>query len=206
MGFASILPRRSLSKPSILHEHYPYLLNGMWIGAPNQVFSTDITFLPLARGFMYLATVTDWFSRYVLSQELSNTLTVEFCLVALDKALLRARPEYFNVDQGSQFTSIAFLERLKQEGIKISMDGKGRCIDNIYQERGWWSLKYEKIYLHQYETVKELYIGVDEYYEHFNNSRPHQALLYATPHEVYHGIRPKYAKGRYKGFEVKRAK
>jgi putative transposase len=206
MGFLSILPRRSLSKPSASHPHYPYLLNGLWIGAPNQVFSTDITFLPLASGFVYLVTVTDWFSRYVLAREISNTMTVDFCLVALEVALQKACPEYFNTDQGSQFTSEAFLELLQQRGIKISMDGKGRCIDNVYQERGWWSLKYEKIYLHRYETVRALRAGVDEYIEHFNCSRPHQALLYATPNEIYHGIEPKYSKGEYTGFEVKKAK
>jgi putative transposase len=126
--------------------------------------------------------------------------------MALEKALQRSCPEYFNMDQGSQFTSAAFLGILRQWGIKISMDGKGRCIDNVYQERGWWSLKYEKIYLYRYETVKELQAGTDEYIEHFNNNRPHQALLYATPNEIYHGITPKYAKGKYKGFEVKKAK
>lgn len=206
LGFSSILPRGNLSKPDTQHIHYPYLLNGLWIGEPNQVFSSDITFLPLIRGFVYLVTITDWFSRYVLARELSNTMTVDFCITALDKALQKAHPEYFNTDQGSQFTSSAFLERLQQQGIKISMDGKGRCIDNVYQERGWWSLKYEKVYLHRYETVKELSTGVDEYFEHFNNNRPHQALLYATPHEIYHRIKPKYSKGQYKGFEVKKAK
>ncbi len=206
MGFSSLLPRRNLSKSAVAHQHYPYLLNGLWIGAPNQVFSTDITFLPLAGGFVYLTTVTDWFSRYVLARELSNTMTVDFCIVALEKAIQIACPEYFNMDQGAQFTSAAFLGILQQRGIKISMDGRGRCIDNVYQERGWWSLKYEKIYLHRYETVKELRVGVDEYFEHFNYCRPHQALLYATPNEIYHRIKPKYSKGQYKGFKVKRAK
>lgn len=206
LGFLSVLPGRSLSKPSIEHPRYPYLLNGLWVGAPNQIFSTDITFLPLASGFIYLTTITDWFSRYILARELSNTMAVDFCLLVLEKALQRACPEYFNMDQGSQFTSAAFIELLEQRGIKISMDGKGRCIDNVYQERGWWSLKYEKIYLHRYETVKELRHGVDEYIEHFNHNRPHQGLLYATPHEIYYGIKPKYSKGEYKGFEVKKAK
>lgn len=205
LGFSSLLPRKSLSKPSLLHPHCPYLLNGLWIGAPNQVYSTDITFLPLEKGFVYLVTVTDWFSRYILSREISNTLTVDFCLIAVERALQRACPEYFNMDQGSQFTSTAFLGLLRQYGIKISMDGKGRCIDNVYQERSWWSLKYEKIYLHRYETVRELCAGVDEYFEHFNHKRPHEALLYATPHEIYHGITPKHSKGQYKGFGVKKA-
>jgi putative transposase len=205
LGFISILPGKNLSKPSPSHPHYPYLLNGLWIGAPNQVYSTDITFLPLAKGFVYLATVTDWFSRYILSRELSNTMTVDFCLVALERALKNVAPEYFNMDQGSQFTSAVFLGALSKRGIKISMDGKGRCIDNVYQERGWWSLKYEKIYLNRYETVRELCAGVDEYYDHFNYRRPHEALLYATPYEIYHGIKPKYSKGQYRGFEVKKA-
>lgn len=206
LGFLSSLPRKSLSTPTASHPRYPYLLNGLWIGAPNQVFSTDITFLPLANGFVYLTTVTDWFSRYVLARELSNTMTVDFCLAALQKALQIARPEYFNMDQGSQFTSAAFLAILQEQGIKISMDGKGRCIDNVYQERGWWSLKYEKVYLYRYETVKELRMGIDEYFRHFNYTRPHQALLYATPNEIYHGIKPKYSKGEYTGFAVKKAK
>jgi putative transposase len=206
LGFLSVLPRKNLSKPAPSHPHYPYLLNGLWIGAPNQVFSIDITFLPLVNGFVYLVTVTDWFSRYMVARELSNTMTVDFCLSALEKALQYACPEYFNMDQGSQFTSAAFLGVLQQRGIKISMDGKGRCIDNVYQERGWWSLKYEKIYLYRYETVRELRAGVDDYIEHFNHNRPHQGLLYATPNEIYHGIKPKYSKGEYKGFEVKKAR
>jgi putative transposase len=206
LAFQSILPRKSLSKLSKEHPHCPYLLNGMWIGVPNQVFSTDITYLPLAKGFIYLVTITDWFSRYVLARELSNTLTTDFCLRALEKALQIACPEYFNMDQGSQFTSTVFTDSLNKRGIKISMDGQGRCIDNIYQERAWWSLKYEKIYLYRYENVKELCIGVDEYIEHFNHNRPHQGLLYATPYEIYHKIKPRYSKGEYKGFEVKKAK
>ena len=206
LGFMSILPGPNLSKAAASHPCYPYLLNGLWISKPNQVFSTDITFLPLAKGFVYLATVTDWFSRYVLAKELSNTMTVDFCLEVLKKALQTACPEYFNTDQGSQFTSAAFLGILQQRGVKISMDGKGRCIDNVYQERGWWSLKYEHVYLHRYDSVKELRIGVDGYLKHFNNDRPHQALLYATPNEIYHGMKPKYSKGQYKGFKVKKAK
>jgi putative transposase len=206
LGFQSILPRRNLSKPSPLHPSYPYLLNGMWIGAPNQVFSTDITFLPMATGFVYLVTVTDWFSRYVLSYEISNTMTVEFCLVALERALQMARPEYFNMDQGAQFTSAAFLGVLNKHGIKISMDSKGRCIDNVYQERGWWSFKYEELYPNPQETVKEVWQQADAYFIRFNGVRPHEALLYATPREIYYGITPKFTKGQYTGFEVKHAK
>lgn len=206
LGFQSILPRKNLSKPSPLYQIYPYLLNGMWIGAPNQVFSTDITFLPMATGFVYLVTVTDWFSRYILSYELSNTMTVDFCLIALERALKIALPEYFNTDQGSQFTSTAFLGVLREHGIKISMDGKGRCIDNIYQERGWWSYKYEELYPNPQETVGELSQQAESYFTRFNVERPHEALLYATPQEIYRGITPKYSKGQYTGFEVKHAK
>jgi len=129
LGFLSTFPKKSLSSRDELHPTYPYLLNGLWIDAPNKVFSTDITFLPLAKGFVYLVTVIDWFSRYILSREISNTMTADFCLVALGKALQIARPEYFNTDQGSQFTSNAFLTLLKEKKIKISMDGRGRCID-----------------------------------------------------------------------------
>jgi putative transposase len=206
LGFLSILPRTNLSRSNKQHVNYPYLLNGLWIGKPNQVFSTDITFLPLATGFVYLITVTDWFSRYVLARELSNTMTVDFCLIALEKALQIACPEYFNMDQGSQFTSTAFLEKLKEREIKISMDGTGRCIDNVYQERMWWSLKYEEIYLNEYKTVASICASVYKYCDHFNQRRPHQALLYATPFEIYNGIKPKYSKGVYKGFEVKKSK
>lgn len=205
LGFRSILPRPSLSKPSKFHEHYPYLLNGMWIDKPNQVFSTDITFIPLVNGFIYLVTVTDWFSRYTLSWELSNTLSVDFCLAALEKAFERAIPTYFNTDQGSQFTSAAFIEALKKRSVTISFDGVGRAIDNVYQERSWWSLKHEKLHPGGCSTVTEAYAAIGEYYAYFNSSRPHQALLYATPNEIYCGITPKWSKGEYKGFKVKEA-
>jgi putative transposase len=205
LGFRSILPSKNLSAGSAAHRKYPYLLNDLWIGQPNQVYSTDITFLPVAKGFVYLATVMDWFSRYIISWEISNSMTVDFCLRCLKSALNKAIPEYFNTDQGSQFTSAVFLEELKSRGIRISMDGKGRAVDNVYQERGWWSLKYEKIYPHRYETVKEIIVGVKDYVEHFNMRRPHQALLYATPHEIYHGDVPLFSKGIYKGFQVKKA-
>ena len=205
LGFRSILPRKNLSIPSLPNDQYPYLLNGLWIGHSNQVYSTDITFLPVSKGFVYLATIMDWFSRYILSWEISNSMTVDFCLRCLENALEKAIPEYFNTDQGSQFTSNLFLEKLKSHGIRISMDGKGRAIDNVYQERGWWSLKYEKIYPNRYETVKELIAGVRDYIWHFNMRRPHQALLYATPHEIYYGKTPLFSKGVYEGFMVKKA-
>ena len=205
LGFRSILPSPQLSKPSKSYLRYPYLMNGMWISKPNQVFSTDITFIPMRKGFMYLVTVVDWFSRYTLSWELSNTLSVDFCLVALERAFKIGIPIYFNTDQGSQFTSNAFIEALTKHGIKISFDGIGRAIDNVYQERGWWSFKYEKLYPGCYETAPEVLQAAHEYYDYFNCRRPHQALLYATPHEIYYAITPKYSKGTYEGFKVKEA-
>ena len=205
LGFLSILPRPNLSKSCPENAHFPYLLNGMWIGAANQVFSIDITFLPLANGYVYLCAICDWFSRRVMSWEISNTMTVDFCIVALERALKQAIPEYFNTDQGSQFTSKEFIEKLQEYLITISMDGKGRCIDNVYQERAWWSLKYECIYLYRPETVLELIKLVREYFNHFNTARPHQALLYATPDEIYYKQQPKFSKGLYTGYEVKKA-
>jgi len=206
MGFESILPKKNLSKPDLSHLKYPYLLNGMTVFRPNQIFSSDITFLPTSSGFVYLVIIMDWYSRYILSWEISNTISSHFCIEALKRALKIASPEYFNTDQGSQFTSHDFLNVLKALPIKISMDGKGRAIDNVYLERGWWSLKYEKIYLNEYKTVLALTKAVAEYVDYYNARRPHQALLYATPQEIYHGITPKYSKGIYHGFEVKRAK
>jgi len=206
LGFHSSLPKPQLSKKGKEVPSYPYLLNGMWIGRANQVFSTDITFIPVSKGFVYLVTVVDWFSRYVLSWELSNTLSVDFCIRAVERALEIAIPEYFNTDQGSQFTSEVFVSMLQRHNIKISFDGKGRAIDNIYQERGWWSLKYEKLYTACCDTVPEVMKAITEYYRHFNLYRPHQALLYAVPSEIYHGVTPRYAKGKYEGFKVKEAK
>jgi len=196
LGFRSIFPKPNLSKPAASHKYYPYLLNNMWIDRINKVFSTDITFIPVGKGFVYLATVT----------EVSNTLSVDFCLRVLEKALEKAIPEYFNTDQGAQFTSNAFLKMLEKHEIKISFDGVGRAIDNIYQERSWWSLKYELIYPGCYETVSEVVEAIDKYYEYFNSERPHEALLYATPYEIHHRISPKYSKGVYTGFKVKKAK
>jgi putative transposase len=140
-----------------------------------------------------------------MSWEISNTLTTDFCLTACENALRRMVPTHFNVDQGAQFTSTAFLSLLAGHGIKISMDGRGRAVDNVYQERGWWSLKYEKIYPGRYGTMRDLIEAIKEYYHYYNNQRPHQALLYATPHEILTGISPKYSKGRYEGFTVKKA-
>lgn len=206
LGFRSILPGPNLSKASKCHPRYPYLLNGMYIAYAGQVCSADITFIPLLGGFIYLVSVSDWFSRRVLAWRVSNTLTVDFCLDVCESALREIVPTYFNVDQGSQFTSLAFVGLLTERGVKVSMDGKGRAVDNVYQERGWWSLKYEKIYPGRYNNVKEVTEAIREYYQYFNLERPHQALLYATPHEIFHGIPPKYAKGKYEGFEVKKAR
>ena len=205
LGFRSFLPGPNLSKPNTSHKQYPYLLNGLWITSPLQVLSADITYIPVKGGFIYLVSITDWFSRYIVSWETSNTLSVDFCVRALEAALEKGIPTYFNVDQGSQFTSIAFIEVLEKHSIRISMDGRGRAIDNVYQERGWWSLKYERIYPGRYETVSEVCKAIEEYYYHFNNQRPHEGLLYATPYEVHNGITPKYMKGKYEGFKVKEA-
>ena len=206
LGYLSILPRKNLSKSSSSHQKFPYLLNGMWIEKPNQVFSTDITFLPLKNGFVYLVMVIDWYSRYILSWEISNSMSVHFCIEALEKALRISIPDFFNTDQGSQFTSNEFVDILLNHSIKVSMDGVGRAIDNVYMERGWWSLKYEMFYVNAPETAQEMYKLVSDYVDHFNMKRPHQALLYAVPHEIYHGITPKYSKGKYNGFRVKCAK
>lgn len=205
LGFRSILPSANTSKSNIQNEHYPYLLNGLWLNKPNQVFSTDITYIPVKKGFIYLASVIDWFSRYILSWEISNTLSADFCVRALEKALEYGIPDYFNTDQGSQFTSEPFIKVLKNNSIKISMDGKGRAIDNVYKERTWWSLKHEKIYPGCYESVPEVCDAINDYYLHYNTIRPHQALFYATPYEIYNNITPKFSKGDYKGFKVKEA-
>lgn len=191
MGIEAIYPKPNLSRPDNAARKYPYLLRGLAITRPNQVWSTDITYIRLERGFVYLTAVIDWHSRYVISWELSNTLDTEFCLNALDRALVKMRPEIFNTDQGVQFTSEAFTGRLTQAGISISMDGRGRALDNIFVERLWRSLKYENIYLHNYRTMKEAYEGIKRYFDFYNNERPHQSLDYKTPWEVYSGIAQK---------------
>ncbi len=185
MGLQAIYPRRSLSAPGEAHRIYPYLLRGLQILRPDQAWSTDITYLPLRRGFVYLVAVMDWFSRYVLSWRISNTLDVVFCLEALEEALSHATPEIFNTDQGSQFTSADYTGRIEVAGIRMSMDGRGRALDNVFIERVWRSLKYEDIYLKGYETVPEITDGVDDYFTFYNHERFHQSLAYATPAEVY---------------------
>jgi putative transposase len=185
MGIEALRPKKNLSKASKDHLIYPYLLRGVKISSTNQVWSSDITYLPLYEGYAYLVAVIDWFSRYVLSWELSNTLDVYFCLEALGKALKRSKPEIFNTDQGSQFTSKAFTSKVIDNEIGMSMDSKGRALDNIFIERLWRSLKYEDIYIKDYQTMEELTVGLENYFSFYNNERIHQSLNYKTPAEVY---------------------
>ncbi len=189
MGIRAIMPRLNTSKPTPGHKVYPYLLRGLKIVRQNQVWATDITFIRLRGGFMYLTAVIDLFSRYVLSWELSNTMDAGFCVEAVESALARApeTPEIFNTDQGSQFTSQVFTEALLRRDIRISMDGKGRAIDNVFVERLWWSVKHECTYLQQWDTVPELRSALKGYFEFFNTERLHQSLNYKTPKEVYFG-------------------
>jgi len=185
MGIMAIYPHPNTSKPSRGHKVYPYLLRGLTINRVNQVWATDITYIPMARGFMYLVAIMDWYSRYVLAWRLSNTLDVDFCIDALEEALSKGTPEMFNTDQGSQFTSEAFTGILLKRDIQISMDGKGRCRDNVFVERLWRSLKYEEVYLKGYQRVPEARAGIGAYLGFYNEERPHQALGYRTPREVF---------------------
>jgi putative transposase len=176
-------PRTSKAAPE--HEVYPYLLKGLEVNRVNQVWMADITYIPMARGFLYLVAIMDWHSRYVLAWRLSNTLEVDFCVTALEEALGKGRPEIFNTDQGSQFTSAAFTGRLLEQGIQISMDGKGRYTDNIFVERLWRSIKYEEVYLKAYQNRSDARAGIGAYLDFYNQERPHQALGYQTPGEVF---------------------
>ena len=186
MAIEAIYRKPNTSRPAPGHRIYPYLLRGVAITRPNQVWSTDITYIPMARGFVYLVAVVDWFSRRVLAWRLSITLDVSFCIEALEEALSKyGKPEIFNTDQGSQFTSEAFTGRLKKEGIEISMDGKGRWCDNVFVERLWRSLKYEHVYLHAYESVTEARSKIGRYFEFYNEQRPHSSLGAQTPDQVY---------------------
>lgn len=186
MGLMALFPKRNLSKPAPGHKIYPYLLRGLSILRPNHVWSTDITYVRLAQGFVYLVAIIDWHSRYVLSWGISVTLESGFCLEALDQAIrMYGKPDIFNSDQGSQFTSTEFTDRLKSEGIRISMDGRGRAMDNIFVERLWRSVKYEEIYLYDYATVTELIQGLKKYFWFYNTERQHQSLDYQTPQDVY---------------------
>jgi len=185
MGLQAVFPGRKTTIPAKEHKIYPYLLRGLAITRPNQVWSTDITYIPMVKGFMYLAAVIDWYSRYVLSWTLSNTLEGTFCLEALEQALQRGTPDIFNSDQGSQFTAHAFTSRLTAVNIRVSMDGRGRALDNIFVERLWRTVKYEDIYLKNYENVPALTVGLNHYFAFYNEDRLHQHLGYSTPKEVH---------------------
>jgi putative transposase len=185
MGLKAIYRRPKTSKPAPGHKIYPYLLGGLKITRPNQVWAADITYIPMARGFLYLVAIIDWYTRYVLSWRLSNTLDADFCVEALEEALRKGRPDIFNTDQGSQFTSEAFTGLLEQHGIRISMDGKGSYNDNLFIERLWRTVKYEEVYLKAYQDARDARIGLGSYFCFYNAERPHQALGYRTPAEVF---------------------
>jgi putative transposase len=188
MGLTAIYPKRNLSKPAPGHKIYPYLLKGLAILRPNQVWSTDITYIRLKQGFVYLVAVIDWHSRYVLSWGVSVTMESNFCLEALEQALRKyGVPDIFNTDQGSQFTCTAFTDLLKAVGAQISMDSRGRALDNIFVERLWRTVKYEEVFLHDYATVEEAIESLKKYFVFYNTERLHQSLDYKTPQEVYEG-------------------
>lgn len=187
MGLEAVYPKPKLSVAGRGHKVFPYLLRDVKIERVDQVWSTDITYVPMPSGFMYLAAVIDWYSRYVLAWRLSNTLDGSFCLEMLDEALGQGRPEVFNTDQGVQFTAEAFTSRLVSAGVAVSMDGKGRCLDNVFVERLWRTVKYEDLYLRCYETVPALTQGLVRYFPFYNEERPHQGLGYRTPAAVYGG-------------------
>jgi putative transposase len=186
LGLVAVYPKPRLSGSHPEHRIYPYLLRGLAIERPNQVWSTDITYIRMRGGFMYLTAVIDWYSRFVLSWRLSNSLSEDFCVEALEAALHGyGKPEIFNTDQGSQFTGHAFTGVLIQAGVQISMDGRGRALDNVFVERLWRTVKYEDIYLKRYELVPELQQGLGQYFGYYNYERPHQSLAYQRPWQVY---------------------
>lgn len=185
MGIQAIYPKPNLSKASPGHKIFPYLLRGIKIQRINQVWSTDITYIRMKNGFLYLTAVIDWYSRYVLAWKISNSLDGLFCREVLLQALERATPEIFNTDQGSQYTCEEFINILLDRGIKPSMDGRGRALDNVFVERLWRSVKYENIFLKEYETGRELHYGLKEYFKHYNERRPHQSLNNQYPAVVY---------------------
>jgi putative transposase len=188
MGLEAIYPKPRLSQGNKEHEKYPYLLKGLQIERPNHVWCTDITYIPMTKGFIYLVAIMDWFSRYVLSWNVSITMEVDFCLEALENALKRqASAEIFNSDQGSQFTSKVFTNRVKDAGMKISMDGRGRVFDNIFIERLWRTVKYEEVYLKEYHDVLDAVKNLGSFFRRYNEYRPHQSLEYKTPEEIHLG-------------------
>jgi putative transposase len=185
MGLEAIYPKPRLSQPGAVSQKYPYLLRNVTIDRLNYVWSTDITYIRLAKGFVYLVAILDWFSRYVLAWELSITLDTSFCLEALEKAFQVATPDIFNTDQGVQFTSNEYIQRLKEANVRISWDGRGRALDNIFVERLWRSVKYEEVFIKDYRTVTDARKGLQEYFQFYNHKRIHQALDYQTPAQVY---------------------
>jgi putative transposase len=195
MGLEGLHPRRRTTVADPDARAYPYLLRDRVLTRPDEVWSSDITYVPMRRGFMYLTAVIDWYSRYVLSWRLSNTLDVGFCLEALDEALGRGRPEIFNTDQGSQFTSREYTGRLEGAGVAVSRDGRGRALDNVFVERLWRSVKYEDIYIKDYERVPDLESGLTAYFRFYDEERPHQSLDYRTPGEVYRAGSSQAARG-----------
>jgi putative transposase len=197
-GLEAIYPKPDTSRPNPAHKVYPYLLRGLEIERPDQVWSTDITYIRLEKGFVYLVAVIDWHSRKVLSWRLSNTLDTAFCLDCLEDALGQGMPGIFNTDQGCQFTSQAFTGRLEAAGIKTAKDGRGRALDNVFVERLWRSVKYEEVYPNAYRTVPDALLGLTRYFAFYNQARPHQGLDYATPSEVYDGR----AKAKPRRFEM----
>ena len=189
MGITAIYQKPKTTNKNAAHKVYPYLLRGLNINRPNQVWCTDITYIPLKKGFLYLVAIKDWYSRKVLSWRLSNTMDTSFCISALEEALARhGIPEIFNTDQGVQFTSEAFTKILLGKNIQISMDGKGRALDNIAIERFWRSLKYEDVYVNRYPSIKEAKEGIAKYIDFYNNTRLHSSLGYGTPLEAYAGV------------------
>jgi putative transposase len=187
MDIEAIYPRPRTTESTAEHRKFPYLLRGRLITKPDEVWAADITYIPMAQGYMYLVAIIDWHSRCVLAWRLSNSLESSFCMEVLDEALEGRKPEIFNTDQGVQFTSRSFTGRLEAAGVKISMDGKGRALDNVFVERLWWSVKYEYVYMHDHPSVSSLYRGLETYLEFFNRQRAHQSLAYHTPWDVYHG-------------------
>ena len=197
MGLRAVYRRPRTTTPAQGHRRYPYLLNGLSITAPNQVWAADITYIPMARGFLYLVAVMDWHSRYVLSWRLSNTLEADFCVEALGESLGTGKPEIFNTDQGSQFTGDGFTGLLEERDIRISMDGKGSYSDNLFIERLWRTVKYEEVYLKAYRDGSEARAALADYFRFYNNQRPHQGLGYRTPAAVYNsGCQGKPAVGQ----------
>lgn len=185
MGLEAIYPKPNLSAGNKDHKKYPYLMKNVVVKQPDQAWAADITYIPLRCGFGYLFAIIDWFSRYIIDWELSNLLDVDFCMEALERSLTGKHPGIFNTDQGVQFTSGFFTERLEKDGVQISMDGKGRALDNIFVERLWRSVKYEDVYPKGYENLKDVRYGLKKYFKFYNEERPHQGLEYQTPAEVY---------------------